>query len=71
MTKCPECLSEDLQSLGIEHGERIDDEHTILVSRYTCKKCGCEFREIQVTSWRREILRHGCPEWLIMAEWTR
>jgi transposase-like protein len=68
MTQCPECCSCDLESLGIERGERLDDEHAVLISRFKCKACQCEFREVQVTSWRREILKHGNPEWLMMAE---
>jgi transposase-like protein len=68
VTACPECSSADLDSLGLERGERLDDGHCVLVSRFRCRSCQCEFREIQVTSWRREILKHGNPDWLILTE---
>ena len=68
MTACPECSSSNLETQGFERGERLDDEHTVLISRFRCRACNCEFREIQVTSWRREILKHGNPEWLMMTE---
>jgi len=55
VTKCPKCGSQKLQSLGIEHGERQDDYHSILVSKLRCKACGLEFREIEVAEWYTEI----------------
>ena len=68
MTRCPECGGSDLHSLGIERGERLDDEHAVLCSHYHCQSCGCELREIQVTSWRTEVIAHGCPEQLVLTE---
>jgi hypothetical protein len=50
-----------LKSLGIERGERQDDSHSILVSKYRCRKCGCEFREIQTTEWTTEIVGKEVP----------
>jgi transposase-like protein len=71
MTSCPDCSGSDLQSLGIETGERLDDSHTVLISGFRCRSCGCEFSEVQVTSWRTEVTRRGSMERLILAEWSR
>jgi len=68
MTPCPDCGSSDLQSLGLERGERLDDDHAILISKYRCKSCGCEFKEIQRTEWQTEVTRHGNYDRLIVIE---
>jgi hypothetical protein len=68
MTKCPDCLSEDLQSLGILRGERIDDEHVVLVSKFKCNRCRCEFKEYLISHWQTEVLMHGGYEQLILME---
>ena len=65
---CPECGSPDLQSLGLERGERIDDDHVVLVSKFKCRDCGTEFHEIQRTEWETQVTWHGCYERLFLVE---
>jgi hypothetical protein len=62
VTKCPKCGGQKLKSLGIEKGERQDDFHTVLISKYKCKDCNAEFREIQTTEWTTEIAGREVPE---------
>ena len=62
MTSCPKCGGSKLKSLGIEHGERQDNYHSILVSKYKCRKCGVEFREVQTTEWTTKIIGRETPE---------
>jgi transposase-like protein len=63
---CPDCGSEYLKSHGIEKSERLGDNCTILVSRYVCKECECEFREFMVTHWHLEIIKHDPVELMFM-----
>jgi transposase-like protein len=70
MTSCPDCSGSDLQSLGIETGERLDDRHTVLVSRFRCNVCRCEFKETQRTEWEVEVTMRGGFERLILLEAT-
>ncbi|MGA2523798.1 MAG: hypothetical protein ABSF65_06555 [Candidatus Bathyarchaeia archaeon] len=55
MTKCPKCGRSNLKSFGIEQGERQDDFHTTLISKFKCKDCASKFREIQTTECRTEL----------------
>lgn len=68
MTRCPDCGSPDLQSTGLERGERIDDDHAVLVSKMRCRTCRCQFKETQKTEWSVEVLAHGFPDLLLMTE---
>jgi hypothetical protein len=68
MTSCPDCCSSDLESLGLERGERIDQDCAVLVSLFQCKVCRCQFRETQTTEWTTEIIFHGWFERLILLE---
>jgi hypothetical protein len=68
MTRCPDCGSGDLESLGIERGERIDDDCAVLISLFRCRVCRCQFREIQTTEWRTEVIFHGWFERFILME---
>ena len=68
MTVCPDCGSSDLQNLGLEAGQRVDDSCTILISSFKCKQCECKFREIQRTEWHVEVLVHGAIERLLLVE---
>jgi len=68
MTVCPECGGSDLESSGILRGERVDNEHTVLVSKFKCRQCGCEFKEYMITSWQTEIIASGKIERLMMLE---
>ena len=71
MTSCPDCgVEEDLKSLGIERGERLDADHCFLVSKFRCRNCGCEFREVQHTQWTCETTTHGNLGRLLMVEAT-
>jgi hypothetical protein len=56
MTSCPKCSSSKFKSLGIERGERQDDFHSVIASKYKCRVCGCEFREKLATEWTTEII---------------
>ena len=65
MTSCPECKSSDLESLGILKGEKVDEEHTVLISKLRCNGCRCEFKEYLISHWQTEVLMHGGYEKLI------
>ena len=54
---CPDCGSERLKSQGIEKSERLGENCAVLVTRYKCKECECEFREIH-THWHLEVTKH-------------
>jgi|WetSurMetagenome_2_1015567.scaffolds.fasta_scaffold387839_1 transposase-like protein len=56
---CPDCGLKVLKNLGIERGGRLGDNCTVLITRYRCKDCGCEFRELQITHWETEIIEHS------------
>jgi hypothetical protein len=66
MTSCPDCGTGDPKALGIEHGKSMGDNCTILVTRYRCKECCCEFREFMVTHWHLEVTRHDPIELMFM-----
>jgi len=68
MTSCPECASSDVSGLGFEHGERHDDGHVVLASRFRCNVYRCKFTEIQVTTWKVVVTQHGGYERLLMME---
>ena len=68
MTSCPECKSQDLQSLGILRGERLDPYHVFLISKYRCRVCSCEFNEVLHSEWTYDITKHGSLERLILME---
>jgi transposase-like protein len=46
---CPDCGSKRFKTLGIEKSQRLGDSCVVLISRYGCKDCECEFREFMVT----------------------
>jgi transposase-like protein len=63
---CPDCGLAVLKSLGIEKGERLGENCTVLISKYRCKDCGCEFRELMVTHWELEVVEHSELEQMFM-----
>lgn len=71
MSQCPQCGSPNLESLGIERGERLDPWHTCLISKFKCQKCECEFSEVIHCAWAYEVTKHGNMEHLVLAEWTQ
>jgi len=70
LTSCPDCGLDELESLGIEKGERQDDEHCLLVSKFKCRNCGCQFTEAQHTQWKTETTKHGNLGKLLTVEVT-
>ena len=67
---CPDCGLTRLKTLGIERGERLGDNCAVLVTRYSCKECECEFREFMVTHWHLEITKHDRIEMMFMEAQT-
>lgn len=65
---CPDCGLDELESLGIEKGERVDDEHCLLITQFKCRNCGCIFSEIQHTQWNSEVTKHGNLASMLKAE---
>jgi len=70
VTRCPECGSGDpnLESLGVQKGERLDPQHTFLISKFRCKACSAEFNEVMHCDWSYETTKHGSLERLLMME---
>jgi len=56
---CPDCGLKVLKSLRIEQGRCLGENCTVLITRYRCKDCGCEFRELMVTHWETEIIERS------------
>jgi transposase-like protein len=67
---CPDCGLTRLKTLGIEKSERLGDNCAILVTRYSCKECECEFREFMVTHWHLEVTKHDRIERMFMEAQT-
>jgi hypothetical protein len=63
---CPDCGVASAKTIGIEKGERLGENCTVLITWYKCKECGCEFREFMVTHWHLEVTKHDPIELMFM-----
>jgi transposase-like protein len=63
---CPDCGMQNPKTIGIEKGQSLGDNCAVLITRYKCKDCGCEFREFMVTHWELEIIEHSDLEKLFI-----
>ncbi len=58
MNSCPNSGGADPKALGIEQVKSMGDNCAVLVTKYKCKECECEFREYMVTHWHLEVTQH-------------
>ena len=63
---CPDCGSKSLKTMGIEKSERFGDNCVVIITKYCCKECECEFHEFMVTHWELEVTKHDRTELMFM-----